>query len=170
MTKVELEPFSKLREHSDYIAWMSDPTIIKYLETRFYPQSKHRLESYLIEQNSRSDIVFLAIVAGGHVGNIKLGPIDWIHRCAEIGLVLGKGYWGKGYGTEAIALIVDHAFNKLNLHKLTAGAYAENIASIRIFEKNGFVQEGCIKSRYYLSEGKRTDKILLGLINPREAP
>jgi len=51
----------------------------------------------------------------------------------------------------------------LNLHKLRAGCYADNIGSIKAFEKNGFSQEGCLKNQWY-SNGNYMDQIWLGLL------
>ena len=155
---------------SEYYNWMNDPEATKYVEFRFRPQTTDDLTSYIEEHNSNPSLWLFAIILKSdmtpetHIGNIKLGPVNWIHRYAEISLVIGKKFWGKGYGTEAIKLVSDFAFNILGLHKLTAGAYTENIASIKAFQKVGFETEGEIKEMYY-SNGKRTGRILLGRIN-----
>src|SRR5205814_2669717 len=97
-----------------------------------------------------------------HIGNIKLGPIHWIHRYAEIGLLIGeKSCWGQGYASEAIRLVTTYAFERLNLHKVTAGCYATNVGSVRAFEKAGFVREG-VRPRHCFCEGTYVDLILLG--------
>ena len=58
----------------------------------------------------------------------------------SVRILLGdKNCWGKGYATETIEVLTEHAFGVLGLHKLTAGAYAENVGSIRAFEKAGFL-------------------------------
>jgi RimJ/RimL family protein N-acetyltransferase len=77
-------------------------------------------------------------------------------------------YWGKGYGTEAVKLMRDYAFNKVNLHKLTAHAYVANKASIRVLEKAGFIIEGIQKNQFLLN-GEYADISLLGMINPNHA-
>jgi RimJ/RimL family protein N-acetyltransferase len=100
-----------------------------------------------------------------HIGNIKLGPINWFHRYAEIGLIIGnKDFWGKGVATDSITLISLYAFNTLNLHKVTAGCYASNIGSKKAFLKAGFDVDGVRKSHCF-SQGKWEDLILLGKIN-----
>ena len=149
---------------SNYYKWITDLKVTKYLETRFYPQSVEKIAEYVREQNSNHNTVFLAIIlkenTQHHIGNIKL-VINWIHQYAEISLVISKDYWNKGIGTEAIKLASAYALNVLGLHKLIAGAYSENIGSIKAFQKAGFKIEGEIKEMYY-SEGKRTGRILLG--------
>ena len=154
-----------------YLRWMEDNEVTKYLETRFNPSSVGEIQHYLDAVNSNAGSFMFAIMKGNnlntseHIGNIKLGPIDWLHRFSSVGLLIGeKRLWGQGYGTEAIKIVVKFAFETLNLHKLTAGCYKENIASIRAFQKAGFTVEGELKSQYLL-EGKYTSGILLGLVN-----
>lgn len=71
---------------------------------------------------------------------------------AEIGYVFHKDYWGKGYGTEAVELMSNFAFETLNLHKLHACVVDGNVGSARILEKNGFEMEGRIKDYYFIED------------------
>ncbi|HEY5122999.1 MAG TPA: GNAT family protein, partial [Ignavibacteria bacterium] len=96
---------------------------------------------------------------------IKLGPINWIHRAGDISLLIGdKNYWGKGLATEAIKILVDFAFNVLNLHKVYAGYYESNAGSAKAFGKCGFEVEGKYREGYFLN-GEFIDVIRTGLIN-----
>lgn len=152
-----------------YLRWMHDPEVMQYLESRFQPHSLSSLHEFVTQMQHDRDQLFLAIVLKDkdrHIGNIKLGPINWIHRFADIGLLIGeKDCWGKGYATEAIQLLTQYAFNALNLHHLTAGCYATNMGSARAFLKAGWVEEGRRKS-YFYSAGKYVDEILLGIVSP----
>ena len=154
--------------NDDYLRWMNDPEITRYLESRFFPYSKERLEAYVTWLSDDPDNVFLAIMrkdTDTHIGNIKLGPINWIHRHADIGLVIGeKNHWGQGIATEAIRLVTEYAFNQLNLHKVTAGCYSNNIGSLKAFKKASFEQEGLLKSHCFYN-GEYVDKIVLGLVH-----
>ena len=79
-----------------------------------------------------------------------------------------KSLWGQGLGTEAIILVKDYAFRELKLNKLTAGAFSNNIASIKGFKKAGFFIEGRRK-RYYFYNGGYVDSILMGCLKkPRK--
>jgi RimJ/RimL family protein N-acetyltransferase len=101
-----------------------------------------------------------------HIGNIKIHRIDWFNRCAELSLVIGeKAFWGKGYGAEAIKLAVDYSFNTLNLHRISACVYANNLGSINAFKKADFVEEGRRKSCRFF-KGAYVDEDLLGVIRP----
>jgi len=77
------------------------------------------------------------------VGNCTVEDIDWRNRSAELGILIGnKNYWGQGYGTESIRLLVKHAFETLNLHRVWLRVYETNPRAIRTYEKAGFVLEG----------------------------
>ncbi|NER37088.1 MAG: GNAT family N-acetyltransferase [Oscillatoria sp. SIO1A7] len=152
-----------------YCQWMNDSEVTGYLESRFYPNSVEKLHDYVNGMLGDCDNVFLAIILNKgdrHIGNIKLGPINWFHLSAELGIIIGeKDLWGKGYATEAIKRIVDYAFAELKLHKLTAGCYAPNQGSLKAFQKVGFAIEGVRKQQFYY-QGRYVNGILLGMLNP----
>ena len=154
--------------NENYYAWMNDYEITQYLETRYYPNSLDKISEFVKSKDGDSSNVFLAIVnksTNAHIGNVKLGPINWIHRTAEIGILLGeKKDWGKGFATETLKLLSNYAFKKLNLRKLTAGCYGNNKGSEKAFVKAGFEIEGVRKSHFFF-EGHYVDFVLLGLIN-----
>ena len=150
-----------------YHRWINDAQVTRYLESRFYPHSIESLRDYVEQVGADRDNLFLAIVLkepDRHIGNIKLGPINWLHRFADVGLLIGeKDCWGKGYATEAIKLVSKFAFEQLNLHRLNAGCYADNVGSAKAFLRAGWMQEGVRPRRFYC-EGRYVDEILLGLL------
>jgi len=154
----------------NYCSWMNDAKANQYLESRFEKWSVRRLKNYVKEIKINRDNFFWAIMlkeTGRHIGNIKLGPINRKHGFADLGIIIGeKPYWGKGFATEAITLVVDYAFEKLKLNKLTAGAYANNVASIKAFKKAGFKKETLMK-QHYCFEGKYIDGVGLCIINKK---
>lgn len=140
-----------------YLEWMNDHRVTQYLEARFQQHTMESLRRY-VAMNRLS-----AILANGvHVGNIKL-DIDEHHNRGEIGLFIAPEHWGKGYATWAIKFETEFAFH-IGLHKVTAGAYAGNVGSIRAFEKAGFTREGVLKD-HWLIDGEYQDGILLGKVN-----
>lgn len=149
-----------------YYCWMNDPEVTRFLESRFYPITPAELRDFVSAHTSNLHNVFLAIVLkekGTHIGNIKLGGIDWVHRFANVGLLIGeKEYWGQGYASEAIALVTEYAFRVLNLGRLTAGFYAANVGSIKAFEKAGWQREG-VQKLHYFSDGEYVDRISLAV-------
>lgn len=100
-----------------------------------------------------------------HLGNIKLGPINWHHRLGDIGVIVGrKEFWGKGLASQAIALLRDFAFSRVGLYTLTAGCYGNNAGSARAFEKAGFRIEARLPGRYLCGD-VRVDGHLMGCRN-----
>lgn len=154
-----------------YYRWMNDPEVTQYLESRYYPNSLDRLKEYVRRLDGDPGTIFFAILlkeADRHIGNIKLGPINWIHRFGDIGILIGeKDLWGQGYATEAIQLVVHYAFNTLNLHRLTAGVYESNTGSIHAFERAGFSIESIIND-YYFQGGRYQARVALGLVNSQQ--
>ena len=151
-----------------YYYWMNDPQITKYTESHYYPSTIESIKQYVEEKQKYRNEIFLAILVKEdhhHIGNIKLGPINWIHRNGDIGILIGdKDYWGKGYATEAIDLIIKYAFKVLGLHKLTAGSISSNKGSVKAFMNNNFEIEGVRKKHVFIN-GSYVDATLLGLIN-----
>ncbi len=154
-----------------YVAWMNDPSVTRFLETRFTVHTLESIKEYVRDASNDPNNIFMAICLnedGSHIGNIKLGPINRQHSFGTIGLMIGeKDCWGKGYATQAIELISRYAFEQLKLHKLMAGCYVDNTGSLRAFEKVGFTREGVEQSKW-LYEGKYIDGILLSLLNSKE--
>ncbi len=95
------------------------------------------------------------------IGTVMLFDFDKEANKAEIGYVFHKDYWGKGYGSESLALLSDYAFQKLHLHKLHAAVVDANIGSAKILEKNGYVLEGRLKDHYFI-EDNYYDGLLYG--------
>jgi len=153
----------------DCYVWMNDPEVTRYLETRVVPRSKERIAAYVAEMAASNDSVFLAMIEKAkdrHIGNIKLGPINWIHRRADIALVIGdKRAWCKGYAAEAIGLVSEYAFQTLGLHKVTAGIDSNNSGSTAAFLQAGFVEEGRRRQQYFCN-GAWVDQVLLGRVRP----
>lgn len=161
----------------DYYNWMHDEEINRYMETRFFPQSAEQIEQYVKAMTDDPNQFFFAICKkdikfqrdcygseceNAHIGNVKLGPVDWIHRRGDVSLFIGqRDLWGQGYATEAIKLVCDFAFKRINLHKVTAGVYSENQASIAAFTKAGFETEGRRIGQYFI-DGHYDDLVLMG--------
>jgi [ribosomal protein S5]-alanine N-acetyltransferase len=154
-----------------YIDWMNDPQVTKYLESRFYTNTEESIVEYIKDKQNDKHNLFMAIITRDghrHIGNSKIGPIDWNHRLAEVGIMLGdKDYWYKGIATEVLKLMSDYAFKKLKLHKLTAGCYEENKGSSKAFQKAGFTLEG-IRKNHLICENKYQGLVFFGLINHEE--
>ena len=164
-----IRPINEKDITEDYLSWINDKQVNQYLETRFNQVSIDELSNYVSEILKDENVYFFAIclnVSNEHIGNIKIGPINKIHKRGEIGLMIGnKNYWGKGYGKQSIDLVCKFAFKELKLNKITAGCYSTNIASKNAFLKNAFVIEGVFEHHFIDSNGKWVDLISLSKFN-----
>jgi len=167
--RIYMRGVTELDVDGQYYNWMNDLGVLKFVEARFLENTKENLKETVAVWKDNPNIYFFAILLkenDRHIGNIKLGPIDQNHKFADIGIVIGeKDCWGEGYGKEALNLLTHFAFKELNLHKLTAGCYSNNVASAKLFQKSGFQLEGIRKS-HYIFENKYVDAMLFGKINP----
>ena len=128
-----------------YLSWINDKDTTAYLRKR-KKQSINDLKDY-IHHNLNSSNYLCGIFQksnGLHVGNVLLSDIDEDNKHCDIGIFVGKDFWGEGIGTSAVALMTDYAFNVLKMHKVIAGAVKENIGSSKLFEKSG-LKIKCLK-------------------------
>ena len=97
-----------------------------------------------------------------HIGNIKLGPINNIHKYAEISYIIGNlEFQNQGFATQAIRKILVIAKKKFKLKKIIASVYSSNIASRKVLEKNNFKLEGIVKKKFVFNK-KRLDQLIFG--------
>ena len=144
--------------------WLNDEVVTKYLGWRD-PLSMVEEERWFEEQSSDKSRLVLAIeVEGNHIGNIGLHDIDFRNGKATIGIIIGeKGEWGKGYGSEAMCVLLRYAFEDLRLHRVGSFVLVENMRSIRCLEKSGFVREG-MRRGVIFRFGRHLDAILFGIL------
>ena len=153
--------------NEQYVKWLNDEEVNQYLETRWVCQDIMAIKTFVKTMINAQDSYLFAIIekeTKRHVGNIKIGPINFIHKFADISYFIGdKESWGKGYATEAISILTNFAFSILNLNRVEAGAYFNNIASIKALKKNGYVCEGRYRNKV-LSGGQYVDIVRFGIL------
>jgi [ribosomal protein S5]-alanine N-acetyltransferase len=152
----ELHKYASDEEVSRFIGW----SLMNTLEDT----SRH-IETMLIRESAGTHLYASVALKATHeiIGTVMIFNFDKEANQAEIGYVFHKDIWGKGYGTECVALISDFAFESLNLHKLHASVVDANVGSSRILEKNGYILEGRLRDHFFI-EDKYYDALLLGKI------
>ena len=165
--QVYLRPLEAADVAGPYAAWLNDYEVTRFLETGSYPSTPATAARYVEQITSSADNVLLAIVEKGteiHVGNVKLGPIHRVHRRADMGIMIGdRTRWGRGYGREAVALIVAYGFERLNLHKIGLGVHADHDDAVRLYESLGFQVEGRLRQHLF-RDGTYHDKLVMGVL------
>lgn len=162
--KIFLKSLDENNATESYCSWLNDPEVNWYLETR--KTTIDELKKYIKEKNKNPHCLFLGIFDkenDQHIGNIKLEPVDFKNRKATIGILIGnKNYWDKGIGKEAMRLVLNYAFEKLNFKEINLGVLSENQRAIALFKKVGFKINGVEKNS--IQHGKKLfNKIIMSI-------
>jgi RimJ/RimL family protein N-acetyltransferase len=143
-----------------YIKWKNDPKVRKYARNvipRTIDEQKQRFETSREGLSEHISLDVLHKEDKKPIGQIGLNHIDWVNGWANAFLQIGEpDYWNKDIGTEATELILNYAFNELNLNKIHGGMAVENIGSSKVAEKIGFIFDGIRKHEMYV-DGKYLD-------------
>lgn len=153
-----------------FARWMRDSEFVRLLATdpaRLFSVDKYKewIEKDYVEEQKTEELFFMisTLKENRTIGLIGLDGIRLNHDDAWIAIGLGeRDYWGKGYGTDAMHIILRYAFHELNLHRLSLSVFEYNQRAIRSYEKVGFVEEG--RARRFLNrDGQRYDMIFMGI-------
>ena len=144
--------FMRLQDSSMAVPW-STPWVRRWMDRD-------------LEKDGFNSIEFAIRTLDGDrfIGSIGLADISLNNRDAYVGIGIGeRSYWGKGFGTDAMQIILRYAFNELNLHRVTLNVFEYNPRAIRSYEKAGFSHEG--RMRNFLNrDGRRWDLIYMGIL------
>ncbi len=157
----DAEAFSRWSRDSEYMR-LSDADVVRTWNVKQVTQFlEAELESetpmqYAFSIRTLNDDRF--------VGEIDLSGINWASGEAIVGIGIGdRNDWGKGYGTDAMRVILRFAFDELNLHRVFLNTFEYNPRAIRSYEKCGFKHEG--RQRGVLNrDGRRWDLLYMGIL------
>lgn len=150
--------------------WNQDSEWLRLLDTdppRLLSEKKWRewLEKDL--EKAASDDIFFAIRKREDealIGFIGLFDLSRQHGDTLVAIALGeRQYWGKGYGTDAMRVMLRYAFSELNLRRVGLIVFEYNPRAMRSYEKAGFIPEGRIRGAI-LREGQRWDWLYMGML------
>ena len=132
------------------------------------PDAVEKHEAWL-EESSKSHNEFRFSIrlldSDEFLGIAELDGVDWPHGDCGLGIgLMDPESWGKGYGRDAVALLLRFAFAELNLHRVTLTVFEYNERAIALYEKMGFHREGTFRERLR-RDGKRYDMYLYGILN-----
>ena len=164
--QIYLKPFSRT-DIPIWHNWFNSQELTEHMNKGAYPNTEEAQEEFFQWLSKSKNDVQLAIVLKANdslVGIVGIHSIEWLHRRGDVSIfVADTKHWGKGIATEAISLIVRHAFTKLNLRRLTSGMSSLNTGSRKSFEKNGFVIEGTLREHFFY-KGSYVDELMMGLL------
>jgi RimJ/RimL family protein N-acetyltransferase len=147
--------------------WHNDPGLYDLLVSPFRYVS-HAAEGQWLHSKaaySQTEVQLAICLKEGdqHIGNINLTDIDWVSRHGCLGIFIGEAeHQSKGYGQQAVHLMLRHAFRDLGLNRVYLTVLDDNPRAIRVYEKCGFVIEGRLRQHAY-KRGQFRDLILMGI-------
>ncbi|MDH3944661.1 MAG: GNAT family N-acetyltransferase [Anaerolineae bacterium] len=152
-----------------FVRWLNDPEvragISLYLPMSLANEEKW-FRSMLERPQDEHPMCIECKEEGGWklIGNCGFFEAQPIVRSAEFGIMIGeKDYWNKGYGTEAVQLLIKHGFETLNLNRISLRVFETNPGAIRSYEKAGFIQEGSHRQEHY-QDGRFIDVIHMSIL------
>jgi|GEM_PF-608542 RimJ/RimL family protein N-acetyltransferase len=135
----------------DYLAWLSDPDVIRFLQVRFSARDEASISTF-IESFDHVDRFLFGIhdaADNRYIGNITL-RVDPNHLFAHMGYLIGdKRYWSSRAALDAVTLICDFAFFERGARKILEPTTDDHIASNFNFRRLGFTYEGKFPDLYW---------------------
>jgi RimJ/RimL family protein N-acetyltransferase len=144
----------------------SDPEAMRYWSSAPWdnPQQAHDFIAAALAGYESGDLLRMGLTVDGQLaGMINLYNFSRQNRRCDIGYMLGRAFWGKGYMQEAMAALIDHAFRVLRLHRIEADIDPRNAASAKLLKSLHFVHEGRLRERWIVN-GEICDTDFFGLL------
>jgi RimJ/RimL family protein N-acetyltransferase len=167
-----LGPIDHEKDPEVIARWTHDPQYLRLAETapalpNSSAQVKKKLESLEKQMEENKNLYYFHIRDRADdrlVGFATIRWIEWTHGTGWLHLGIGDSRdWRKGIGTQVVDLLLDYAFNELNLYRLSAIIPEYNAGALRLFEKAGFLLE--VRRRQALNrDGRRWDLLMHGLL------
>ena len=149
--RIKLVPLDII--HEEYIVkWRNDPNVTLFIFSNdpvSIESNRKWYETYKNSNTRKEFVIYISEIAKP-IGTIGLSEIDQENFKAELTIILGESeYRGKGFGKEALKLILDYAFKALKLNKVTLKVFLYNERAIRLYKSVGFKQEGILRQDIY---------------------
>ena len=171
--RVRLVPLDRDRHLANAIAWMNDPEVTAWMLVGDAPITRLAEEEFFDRRmrGDSADVTFaVETLAGEHIGFTALDRVDHRHGVATTGSIIGRrDLWRQGLGTDLVLTRTRYAFEVLGLRLLLSEALADNVASIKMLGRCGYLEVGRIPRRYF-KRGAWRDAVLFALERPSAAP
>jgi RimJ/RimL family protein N-acetyltransferase len=142
-----------------------DPDVLSGLQVAM-PQSLQGFRDYVEWVRTKTDIALFIVERlddRSPIGGCSLEQIDPRARTALLGIWIGKPFWDRGYGTDAVRTLCRFAFRHMNLQRIELNVFATNSRGRRTYEKVGFRLEGTRRRSAFVG-GRHVDSHLMGLL------
>jgi RimJ/RimL family protein N-acetyltransferase len=158
----------RVEDAEAFARWSEDASYLRSLDTDYAkPVSAKEFAERLASDHADPNTVFFplrTVEDDRLIGFVVLHTIEWNNKAALLAVGIGESaYRGRGYGTDALQLILHYAFYELNMFRVGLDVIANNARAIRAYEKVGFRREGALRSAV-LRDGQRYDLVLMGIL------
>lgn len=158
----------KMEDVEPAYQYMCDPEVLLNLSPGIpYPMTLEREKQWFESQIAMQDTYNFSIEdleTGLYIGGCGINKIDWKNRVATVGIYIGdKDFRGRGYGTEAMGLLINFIFSQMNINRIQLSVFSFNERAIRSYKKNGFIEEGRLKQSIFRN-GRYYDEIIMGIL------
>jgi RimJ/RimL family protein N-acetyltransferase len=147
--------------------WYSDPEIARLARYQDAPMAAGDIDRFFQSRVSGGGSFAMAIHLRDTdrlIGSCALSQLDGDNGSALFHITIGeKDCWGRGYGSEATRLMVDHAFGTLGLHRVALAVFAFNERAIRAYRRVGFLEEGRAREAIW-RDGAFWDEIQMSML------
>lgn len=164
--EVKLKPLFGEDIAENYIKWLNDPKINQFLEVRHsLPVNRKDILDFIKKCEKIKRHHWGIFAKEEHVGNVSCSVYNHAYSWVDISILIGEEKCrGTGLGKLSVAGAVEHLFSVSGFHRVQAGAYANNIPSIRLFTGLGFNQE-CVLRESVIFEQQYIDSIKFGILD-----
>jgi len=164
-----IKPITKNEISENYISWLNDPEINKYLEVRHTKQTKTAVIDYINSLRKQHNCDMFAIFdneKNTHIGNLTITSFNNNNNGSiDFGVMIGdKDSRSTGIGAEVILSFIDFIFSYEMIERISAGAASDNIKSCKTLESIGFLKEGVRRKIFLLNNGSKCDYNYYGLL------
>ncbi|TCS93456.1 GNAT family N-acetyltransferase [Hazenella coriacea] len=151
-----------------YHKWRNDMEVMQstnpFLDLYDIEETKDFVNHVILGSNTSKSYMILDKESGTPIGITSLINIDFKNRHAECIIDIGeKSHWGKGFGTEAMTLLLEYAFLEMNLNRVSLRVFSFNKKAINLYEKLGFKHEGTSRQCLF-RRGVWHDIVHMGLL------
>ncbi len=145
--------------------WNRDSEFSRLLnDDAAYMWTPKQVKEWFEKEQKNYDFIIRTLIDDQPIGFIDLSGFNWSARHAWVGVGLGeREFWGKGYGTEAMQILLRFAFEEINLNRINLTVFEYNLRAQKSYLKCGFVEEG--RARKSMNrEGERWDVVYMGIL------
>jgi RimJ/RimL family protein N-acetyltransferase len=148
--------------------WYADPDVVRLTRYQDGPMRPDEIERFFAARALGTDSLAMAIHVREDdrlIGTCALSQLDSDNGSALFHITIGeKSEWGRGYGTDATRLMIDHAFRGLGLHRIGLTVFSFNERAIRSYRSCGFVVEGRAREAIW-RDGRWWDEIAMSILD-----